>query len=199
MQTIIQGTIGSTRLSLVIGNESPSGRRQSAKSFVFHFLLWCYPFIETIRPRTSRISIATQGMKDSLLAHGRQGWRREDRNLHQQKNHSFSRLYHDPLAYFWQVARNVVVRQWQIYTLRKKRHTSIDGSIIGSPKCKTIRKNFYCFVIVFTFTNAPHPLVVRSRRDLCLVSMDHSSEILRRRGIIVAFRFGRLSRGERHR
>lgn len=60
-------------------------------------------------------------MKDSLLAHGRQGWRREDRNLHQQKNHSFSRLYHDSLAYFWQVARNVVVRQWQIYTLRKKK------------------------------------------------------------------------------
>ena len=37
MQTIIRDTIGPTRLSLVIGNESPSGRRQSAKSLVFHF------------------------------------------------------------------------------------------------------------------------------------------------------------------
>ena len=31
MQTIIQGTIGWTRLSLVIGNESSSGRGQSVE------------------------------------------------------------------------------------------------------------------------------------------------------------------------
>lgn len=58
---------------------------------------------------------------------------------------------------------------------------------------------FYVYKCTTPWKERKLPLVVRSRGDLCLVSMDRTSEILRRRGIIVAFRFERLSSGERHR
>ena len=111
MQTIIRGTIGPTRLSLVIGNESPSGRRQSAKSLVFHF-----PPLPTLSPpphgatllygRYLRgllefLSRPPRGVKETLLlAHDSTSPDRETshRNLHQQKDRS--RLYRDSLAYF---------------------------------------------------------------------------------------------------